>query len=340
VLVVGFLASIASTSAAAAVSAPAGSISVRLVDAPINNRSDPRARRYIVDHVKPGDAISRRIEIGNGTRQRQRIAVYPAAAAISKGAFTVAEGHDQDELSSWISVDQSAADVPAGGARLVRVTIKVPKDASPGERYAAIWAEVRGPAPKGSGVTLVNRVGLRVYLSVGPGGPPAANFTITALTAKRLLNGQPAVLATVHNTGGRALDMSGTLKLSDGPGGLAAGPYSANLGTTLAIGDSEPVTVVLDKRVPDGPWHAQVDLRSGLLARSAQGTILFPKPGGQAAPVKAKPVTDWALRWLAAGLVLLLLVALISFLAMRRRRGRREEDEAGDPDEIGLLKPY
>jgi hypothetical protein len=66
---------------------------------------------------------------------------------------------------------------------------------------------------------------IRLYLSVGPGGAPAANFTIDSLTAKRTPDGHPTVLARVHNTGGRALDMNGTLRLVDGPGALDAGPY-------------------------------------------------------------------------------------------------------------------
>jgi hypothetical protein len=35
------------------------------------------------------------------------------------------------------------------------------------------------------------------------------------------------VLATLQDTGGRALDMNGSLRLLDGPGGLYAGPYRA-----------------------------------------------------------------------------------------------------------------
>ena len=69
----------------------------------------------------------------------------------------------------------------------------------------------------GDGITQVNRVGIRLYLSIGPGGPPAANFTIGSVTAKRTRDGHPMVLATVHNTGGRALDMNGTLRLREGP---------------------------------------------------------------------------------------------------------------------------
>ena len=45
------------------------------------------------------------------------------------------------------------------------VTISVPSDAEPGERYGAVWAEVRSAPIDGSSVIQVNRVGLRLYLS-------------------------------------------------------------------------------------------------------------------------------------------------------------------------------
>lgn len=113
------------------------------------------------------------------------------------------------------------------------MTIAVPRDASPGERYGAVWAEARATPVAGQGITEINRVGMRMYLSVGPGGPPAAGFRIQSLVAARASDGRPLVRAQVHNTGGRALDMSGTLRLLQGPGGLAAGPFPARTGTTL-----------------------------------------------------------------------------------------------------------
>ena len=174
------------------------------------------------------------------------------------------------------------------------VTITVPRDAAPGEQYGVVWAEARSAPIAGGGVTQVSRVGIRLYLSVGPGGPPAADFTIDSLTAKRSPDGRPTVLASVHNTGGRALDMNGTLRLSAGPGGLSAGPFPATLGTTLAIGDTEPVTIALDKRLPAGPWDARITLRSGLLERSARATITFPDTGASppvntTSPVRRQP---------------------------------------------------
>ena len=163
------------------------------------------------------------------------------------------------------------------------MTINVPSDAAPGEQYGVVWAEVRSAPPAGGGVVQVSRVGIRIYLSVGPGGAPAADFTIDSLTAARSPDGTPLILATVRNTGGRALDMNGALQLSGGPGGLSGGPFPATLGTSLAIGDTEPVTIALDKQLPAGPWDVRITLRSGLLERSAHATVTFPVTGASPA---------------------------------------------------------
>jgi hypothetical protein len=170
-------------------------------------------------------------------------------------------------------------------------------------------------------VTEVNRVGIRLYVSVGPGGAPAANFTIESLTAQRSAQGQPLVVATVHNTGGRALDLSGSLGLSAGPGGLSAGPFPATLGVTLAIGDTEPVTIALDERLPAGPWRARVTLHSGLLERTGQATITFPDAGSSPAVLitSARPI--WRAFAALAGVLILASGALA--LALRQRRSRR-----------------
>ena len=294
--------------------ATGGGIGLRLLDVPTAAKLDPRARIYIVDHLAPGTVIHRRIEIANTTASGARVVVYPAAARVGKGAFLAAEGHARNELSTWTRVSPGASKVAAGKRINAVVTIAVPRDAAPGERYGVVWAEVRSARPGASGITQVNRVGIRLYLSVGQGGPPAANFKIDSVTAKRSPDGRPMVLATVHNTGGRALDMNGTLRLRDGPGGLNAGPYPADLGVSLAIGDTETVRIVLDKRLPAGPWHAQINLRSGLLSRNARATITFPA---------AEASSSWP-RLVIIGLLGLvgLLLAITALLIARRRRAR------------------
>ena len=294
-----------------------GGIGLRLVDAPLAARNDPRAWMYIVDHLAPATVIHRRVEVANTTTSAVDIVLYAAAAAITAGSFLGAAGLTPNDLSTWTTIAPATLRVPAGGRIPAVVSINVPRDAAPGEQYGVIWAEARS-ASLGAGIVQVNRVGVRLYLSVGPGGAPRPDFTIDSLTAIRTAEGRPAVIATVHNTGGRALDLNGTLHLADGPGGLNAGPFPATLGVTLAIGTTAPVAIVLDPRLPAGPWNARITLRSGLVERAAEATITFPDVG-VAAPVRATPLRPG---WLypAAGLAALLLGLAALLVTLRYRR--------------------
>lgn len=300
--------------------APAtGSIGLRLVDIPVAAVNDPRARLYIIDRLAPATTISRRIEVSNTTGSTARIELYAAAASIADGAFLGAASRTPNDLSTWTSVRPGTADVPAGGKLTADVGIAVPADAAPGEQYGVVWAEVRSGTPSG-GITQVSRVGLRLYVSVGPGGAPASDFTILSLTPGRSATGLPTVRASVRNTGGRALDMTGTLRLLAGPGGLSAGPFPANLGTTLGIGETEPVTIVLDESIPAGPWDARIALHSGLLDRSARATITFPAAGSGPVVATADSGRGRLYAAVAAAVLLLLLAGVLVALLRRRRR--------------------
>jgi hypothetical protein len=299
--------------ASAATAAQPGSLGLRLLDVPATAQLDPRARLYIVDHLAPGSTITRRVQVSNATGSTLHVRLYAAAASIAHGVFVGAAGHQRNEVSTWTTMRPAAATIAAGGRRTAHVTIGVPSDAAPGERYGVVWAETRTGPSAGSGIAQVSRVGIRIYLSVGPGGSPAANFAIEALTATRDSSGRPGVVARVHNTGARALDMNGTLALTKGPGGLRAGPFPARLGVTLAIGDTEPVSITLDKRLPKGPWNARVELNSGLLSRTAHATLTFPgttEPSLGSASVPWIPLAGVALTLALAGAVV-------------RQRGRR-----------------
>jgi LPXTG-motif cell wall-anchored protein len=70
-----------------------------------------------------------------------------------------------------------------------------------------------------------------------------------------------------------------------------------------------PVTILLDRRLPAGPWDAHVSLHSGLLDRSTRATITFPATNASS---RLDPVI--------AGLVGLLLLSTTTLLVMRKRR--------------------
>lgn len=318
----------------ASAQAPPQTVGIRIVDAPTNRSDDPRARVYIVDHVAPGTTISRRVEVSNDTANAQAVQLYAAAGGIKDGSFQFGEGRAANDLTGWTTVDPTTVSPPAGGRTLATVRIAVPADASPGERYGVVWAELPAAVPEGGGVGAVNRVGVRIYLSVGPGGEPPSDFEVTALEARRDAEGNPVVAATVQNTGGRALDLSGELRLAKGPGGLSAGPFEAKLGTTLGLGQTEPVLVTLDKALPDGPWDARIALRSGTTTREATATITFPHARATASePVATHspgggggtPVTPV----LIASAALLLLLSLGLLLLRRRPRGRHRKGGGG-----------
>jgi hypothetical protein len=306
-----------------AVSCPPG-IGVGLADIPAGTK-DPRALNYIIDHVQPGASFTRRFQVCNGTAHPVPVQLYAGAAVVAHGGFNVVQGTAKNELSRWITITPRRVTLAPGQRVIAVASFHVPQHVSSGERYAALLVALP-PRRDASGVSVVNRVGVRVYLDVSPGSAPRSDFVVDSLQAVRRADGTPEVLARVRNTGGRAIDVRGTLRLSDGPGGLNAGPFAAQVATTLKPGDAAPVTVPLSKAIRGGPWHAVVDLHSGLLERKAEGNITFPAgAGSQSSPVKAKALPLYRDRGIllpiAAGLVgLLLLLLLLFFLRSRRRR--------------------
>ncbi|MFH8387378.1 peptidase [Kitasatospora sp. NPDC018058] len=299
-------------------------IGIKLLDAPENRRADPRAHAYIVDHVAPGSTVERRVEITNKSSTPMHVNVYAAAATIAKGEFTFAPEHTPNELSGWTSLDTGDLELAASETARVRTTIQVPRDAAAGERYGVIWAQTSAPTDRSHNLTVLGRVGVRMYIDVGPGDEPPSDFRIERLYPTRARDGREEVRARIHNTGGRALDISGALSLSDGPGGQHAGPFpAAKTGTTLAPGDRAEAVVPLDAPLPNGPWAMELTLRSGLVEHTTRATITFPTTPGSAGAVAVSSAQQGHFPTLAvAGLSALALTALCVPLSkfLRRRR--------------------
>lgn len=302
-----------------------GSIEIQLLEAPESRRDDPRALAYIVDHLRPGTTIERDFGVTNHTDERQRVQLYAGPAEIKDGEFIGGDAGTGNELTSWVSTSLPFVGLAPGESTVQTVTIEVPPDASRGERYAVLWASVR--SHDDGDVQLVNRVGIRIYLDVGRGGEPPSDFSIDEITPGRDDEGRPTLAAAVTNTGERALDIRGQVRLRRGPGGLSAGPFDVAGGATLAPGDSGSVAIALDKGLPAGPWRAKFVLRSGTVQHRSSATVTFPDQGsGPAVPSEAEdPVeqaasdettSPWLFAAVGAGFGALLLAGLL----LRRRR--------------------
>ena len=316
-------------SAQAVTKPPASAVfGIRLVDVPVDEADNPRAYHYIIDHLNPGITIHRRVQIANLTSRAARITVYPDAAIIRDGSFVGDVGQTRSYLTTWITLSQHSVSLAPHKRAMVTVTIQVPRTASPGNLYGVIWAQETGPGKTSTGVNVieVNRVGIRIYLNVGPGGAPPVNFDITSIRGTRSARGQFMVVAQVNNTGGQAIDATGTLKLTNGPGGLSAGPYHEP-GVTLAPGQSQPITVVLNKEMPHGSWLATIDETSGITQRSAQAKIDF-------YPASSKRL------YLILAIVLIILLLLAAALAVWLiRRNRPSAPGAGHLDDVMPPRP-
>jgi hypothetical protein len=297
-------------------------LSIRLLDAPSARKDDPRARIYIVDHLRQGDRIQRHVELANNGDGPLQVQLYAAAAKVADGQFRFADARIGNDLTSWTTVRPGRVTVPAHGKATAEVTVAVPTDATDGERYGVVWAEL--PA-SGGAASVVNRVGVRMYVSIGEGAEPTSDFRIDVLTAARDEDGRPVVRTTVTNTGGRAIDLSGDLRLRNGPGSLSAGPFELELGTTLGPGEAAPALVRLDEDLPAGPWDATVSVHAGELVKEAKARITFPSGAG----TSAKPVVAESVRHqrkvlipIAVGLAAVVLGGLGAY-GLKLRRGRR-----------------
>ncbi len=115
-----------------------GIIGIRLLDAPTDRKDDPRARTYIVDHVRPGTTFTRRIEVSNTTTEPQHVELYAGSARLDDGAFVGDDRGVETELTQWTSVSEPTVELPASATHEATVTVDVPEDASEGERYGVI----------------------------------------------------------------------------------------------------------------------------------------------------------------------------------------------------------
>jgi hypothetical protein len=313
------VASAATSASLSALPPPWDSFGVRLLDAPVSEAGNPRALQYIVDYLPTGTVIHRRILVVNDEPRTARFAVYADAAFIAGGKFTGYAGATRSELTTWISVQHPAVTLAAGASVTDMITIRVPKGATRGEHYGIIWVQQTAKAHArghGFGVTEVSRVGIRLYVAVGHGGAPPTSFDITSITGHLTHAGRAVIVVHVNNTGGRALDLNGSVRLTDGPGGTSSGPFRAQQIVTIAPGQSWNVTFDPPKSLPQGSWQATVKLASGLT--TAQATAAIELTSVVAAQA-AGSTTGWI--WIAlAALILALVITMGSYAWHHRRR--------------------
>ena len=113
----------------------------------------------------------------------------------------------------------------------------------------------------------------------------------------------------------RAVDLSGTLRLTDGPGRTRSGPFPAQKIVTLAPGQSWDITFAPPKNLPEGSWRANVSLVSGMTVATGTATVQLLPP---AATQSGLSTMTWI--WLSLGCLALVLVLVMGRYALWHRR--------------------
>src|SRR3954468_598607 len=97
-------------------------LGIQLLEAPTALAHDPRARLYIIDHLKPGVTITRKMQVTDGTTSPLDVSLYAGGSEIKDGLWSPYDGNRPDELSQWISVEPSTLHLSPGQSAVVEAT--------------------------------------------------------------------------------------------------------------------------------------------------------------------------------------------------------------------------
>ncbi|MFG6446480.1 hypothetical protein ACFXQA_14565 [Microbacterium sp. P07] len=316
----------------------------------------PDGRADLPFQVAPGSVITDWVAVTNYSPVSATFRVYAAdamtdydtaaftlinadQASTGAGAWTTIDGgpavcadtEDEAERACAATLGTSVTLEP--GARVdVPFTLTVPQDATPGDHAAGIVASlVSGTATEGgTGVTLEQRVGTRIYLRID--GPLSPGVGVQGAVAGYTGSLNPLAGGTARS--GFDVRNLGNTRVSVQPEVRLTGPFGMGLGS-FAL---EPVRNI----VPGGVAHVEAELPGipPLFLVTADVTLTPIAADGIAAADPLPPAVDTsAVAWAVPWMLLAALGAIggaIALLVWRRRRSRAllAEDLAAYAEQI------
>lgn len=218
--IVGVVAWLA-VSAASPVVADQGSLGGR----PANPRADnPRTKSIFIHELAPGKEAADGVQIINGTSETKKVMVYAVDSQLaSGGSFACAQAADKPiSVGAWVAMSKSQITLAPGTRQVVDFTIKVPRDASPGEHNGCIVIQdtERQRVAEGGGIVLSMRSAIRLAVTVPGDIKKGLVFTGVGVQAR----GSDKVLmsASLRNSGNVSLDSQLDVRLKYALGASAA----------------------------------------------------------------------------------------------------------------------
>jgi len=159
--------------------------------------------RFVYPEVEPGSVIEDAAKIlntgGGMTTETYELGAFDATYT-QDGAFSFISDEDQNkDLGSWISLSKKEVTVGVGKQVTVPFTITIPEDAEPGDHAAAIAVKLKNTRSNLGGMSVVTRVGARVYLTVA--GEVKINLQLIKISHSYLGQGKLRFSVVFNNKG-------------------------------------------------------------------------------------------------------------------------------------------
>ncbi|MFG2044613.1 WxL protein peptidoglycan domain-containing protein [Dactylosporangium sp. NPDC048998] len=263
--------------------------------------------RSTIDYTLPPETeITDRVAISNLGTEALTLAVYATDAFTTpEGSFTLLTADQRPvDLGSWISFESPTVTIAPGTTVQVPFRMALPKDATPGDHAAGIVAsrQVSGSADGNTRLAVDQRVGTRVYVRVNGALNPALSITKLSVDYGAAMypfrNRDATVTYTVHNRGNIRLGGTGTISLLAPFGARMAKSQPVSI-PPLLPGESFTATATIGGALPAGRVTARMDL-DGV---NPPGVVPLDTPH------QRETATTWAVPWLLAVAVVVLLLA-------------------------------
>lgn len=194
--------------------------------------------------------------------------------------FTVTEdgttqflGPQEISATAWAKLDVATFEIAPGGRRDVTLTVQVPDDAEPGERYLSVIFAVPGDPDGDGNITITHRVAVKLYIAVP--GQRTELLELGDLAGPRLIDTGPAPFElTVNNRGNvhRRFEEDTQLRATNGDNDFAFENFTV-------LGDSTRVVEAVWSDPPLLCWctiEVEVDDGRGNLLTASTRVIAFP----------------------------------------------------------------
>ncbi|MBI3632235.1 MAG: DUF916 domain-containing protein [Candidatus Vogelbacteria bacterium] len=292
-----------------------------------NDVNDKRAW-LVYDNIKPGQEIKDKVVISNDMDEAVTLLVYPVDAhIIEDGGYAP----DQDDVApidvgAWTEVLQKEVSLAPGEKKIVNFIIKVPKVVGVGDHAGTILIRRMVPTKVldkdqttgemvENGMSVITRVGTRIYLNVAGKKLPSLSFD--RLAFEKNAKGEPSFYFSISNNGNIRLDPSANVEIYSADGLKLMQTFDVNLKEVLP-GDKTKIEIKWEKPL-DGAFivKAKISDPNDAAKFLNQETKFEWKVSGinGAEVIAGVPITNLVI---LGGIIVLLLFMVVIKLLVRR----------------------